>query len=75
MNFEFSESVSEAASRMYRQDKQALYIYEESARLGDGHYQIGTGELSDGNDEEVWYLPHHSLVHRQKPDKVRVERR
>ena len=40
MNFEFSESVSEAVSTMYRQDKQALYIYEESARLGDGHYQI-----------------------------------
>ena len=35
-----SESVSEAVSRMYRQDKQALYIYEESACLGDGHYQI-----------------------------------
>ena len=40
MNFEFSESVSEAVSTMFRQDKQALYIYEESARLGDGHYQI-----------------------------------
>ena len=40
MNFKFSESVSEAVSTMYRQGKQALYIYEESARLGDGHYQI-----------------------------------
>ena len=25
---------------MYHQNKQALYIYEESSRLGDGHYQI-----------------------------------
>ena len=40
MNFEFSESVSEAVSTMSRQDKQALNIYEESARLVDGHYQI-----------------------------------
>ena len=40
MNFEFVQSVSEAVNTMYRQDKQALYIYEEIARLGDGHYQI-----------------------------------
>ena len=40
MNFEFSESVSEAVSTMSRQDKQALSIYEKSARLVDGHYQI-----------------------------------
>ena len=40
MNFEFSESVSEAVSTMSRQDKQALNIYEDSDRLVDGHYQI-----------------------------------
>ena len=40
MNFELSESVSEAASTMLLQGKQALSIYEESARLVDGHYQI-----------------------------------
>ena len=126
MNFEFNESVSEAVSTMSRQDKQALSIYEESARLDDGHYQIaipwkchppdlpnnkplaehrlnllrkkllkdpelysrysafmtellGKGyakkvleNLRDRNDGKVWYLPHHSVVHPQKPDKVRV---
>ena len=40
MNFEFSESISEAVSAMSRQDKQALSTYEEFARLVDGHYQI-----------------------------------
>ena len=40
MHFEFSESVSEAVSTMSRQDRQALNIYEESARLVGGHYQI-----------------------------------
>ena len=40
INFEFNESVSEAGSTMYRQDKQALNIYDESARLVDGHYHI-----------------------------------
>ena len=40
INFEFNESVSEAVRTMYRQDKQALNIYDESARLVDGHYQI-----------------------------------
>ena len=40
MNFEFSESVWEAASTMSRQEKQALNIYEETARLVDGDCQI-----------------------------------
>ena len=31
---------TEAVSTMSRQDKQALNIYEKSARLVDGHYQI-----------------------------------
>ena len=39
MHFELSGSVSEAVSTMSRRDKQALNIYEESARLVDGHYQ------------------------------------
>ena len=126
MNFEFSESVSEAVSTMSRQDKQALNIYEESARLVDGYCQIAipwkshppdlpnnkplaehrlnltrkkllkdpelysrypafmTDLLDKGyakkvlenlrnrNDGKVWYVPHHSVVHPQKPDKVRV---
>ena len=111
---------------MSRQDKQALNIYEESARLVDGHYQIAIPwkchppdlpnnkplaehrlnllrkkllkdpelysrysafmtdlldngyakkvleNLRDRNNGKVWYLPHHSVVHLQKPDKVRV---
>jgi len=28
--------------------------------------------LRDRNDEKVWYLAHHSVVHPQKPKKVRV---
>ena len=40
MNFEFSESLPEAVNTMSRQGKQALSIYDESARLDDGHYQI-----------------------------------
>ena len=40
MNLEFSESVSEEASTMSRQDKQALATYEASAHLVDGHYEI-----------------------------------
>ena len=28
--------------------------------------------LRDRNDGKVWYLPHHSVVHPQKPDKVQV---
>ena len=28
--------------------------------------------LRDRNDGKVWYLPHLSVVHPQKPDKVRV---
>ena len=126
MNLEFSESVSDTVSTMSRQDKQALNIYEESARLVDGHYQIAIPwkcpppdlpnnkplaehrlnllrkkllkdpelysrysafmtdllekgyakkvpeNLRDRNDGKVWCLPHHSVVHPQKPDKVRV---
>ena len=126
MNFEFSESISEAVSTMSRQDKQALNTYEDSARLVDGHYEIAIPwkchppdlpnnkplaehrlnllrkkllkdpelysrysafmtdlldkgyakkvpeNLRDRNDGKVWYLPHHSVVHPQKPDKVRV---
>ena len=40
MNFEFSVSVPEAVNTMSHQDKQALSIYDEYARLDDGHYQI-----------------------------------
>ena len=126
MNFEFSESVSEAVSTMSRQDKQALNTYKESARLVDGHYQIAIPwkchspdlpnykplaehrlnllqnkflkdpqlysrcsacmtdlldklyakkvpeNLRDRNNGKVWYFPHHSVVHPQKPEKVRV---
>ena len=126
MNFELSESLPEAVNTMSRQDKQALSIYDESARLDDGHYQIAipwkyhhpdlpnnkplvehrlnllrkklvkdpelysrysafmtdlfdkgyakkvAENLRDRNHGKVWYLPHHSLVHPQKPDKVRV---
>ena len=126
MNFEFSESLPEAVNTMSRQDKQALSIYDASARLVDGHYQIAipwkyhhpdlpnnkplaehrlnllrkkllkdpelysrysafmtdlfdkgyakklTENLRDRNHRKIWYLPHHSVVHPQKPDKVRV---
>ena len=126
MNFEFSESLPEAVNTMSRQDKQALSIYDASARLVDGHYQIAipwkyhhpdlpnnkplaehrlnllrkkllkdpelysrysafmtdlfdkgyakkvTENLRDRNHGKIWYLPHHSVVHPQKPDKVRV---
>ena len=40
MKFGLNQSVSKAVSTMCREDKQALNIYEESARLVDGHYQI-----------------------------------
>ena len=106
MNFEFSESVSEEASTMSRQDKQALATYESSAHHVNGHYEIAIPwklrppdlpnsrplaehrlkllrkTLSCSPDihrlcptsliKVTRYLPHHSVVHPQKPDKVRV---
>ena len=40
MNLEFSESVSDPTLALSREDEKALSIYEESARLLDGHYEI-----------------------------------
>ena len=40
MNLEFSESVSDPTFALSRQDEKVLSIYEESARLLDGYYEI-----------------------------------
>ena len=40
MKLEFSESVSDPRRVKSRQDEKALSIYEESARLVNGHYEI-----------------------------------
>ena len=40
MNLEFSESVSDPTFALSRHDEKVLTIYEESARLLDGHYKI-----------------------------------
>ena len=40
MSLEFSESVSDPTLALSRQDEKVLSIYEESARLLDGHYEI-----------------------------------
>ena len=37
MNLAFSESISEAVSKMSHQDKEALSTYKESSHLVDGH--------------------------------------
>ena len=126
MNLEFSESVSDPTFALSRQGEKVLSIYEESARLLDGHYEIAipwklhppglpnnrplaehhlrllgrrlgkdpelysrySAFMSDllvkgyakrvpedrcsRDDGKVWYLPHHSVVHPRKPEKVRV---
>ena len=40
--------------------------------LDKGYAKKVPGNLRDRDDGKVWYLPHHSVVHPQKPDKVRV---
>jgi len=40
--------------------------------LDKGYAKKVPQNLRDRNDGKVWYLPHHSVVHPQKPDKVRV---
>ena len=125
-NQDFNESLADDGKMMSVQDKRALKIFEESAHLVNGHYQIAIlwkqgqpcmpnnrrlaeqrlghlkrrlildpalkqryanfiDDLLDKgyacrvpdqqlscNDETVWYLPHHNVVHVKKPDKVRV---
>lgn len=125
-NQDFNESLADDGKMMSVQDKRALEIFEESAQLVNGHYQIAipwkqgqpcmpnnrriaeqrlrhlkrrlVGDpalkqkyanfiddlLDKGyarrvpdqqlscNGGNVWYLPHHNVVHAKKPDKVRV---
>ena len=125
-NQDFNESLADERKMMSVQDKRALKIFEESAHLVNGHYQIAIpckqgqpcmpnnrrlaeqrlghlkrrlildpalkqryanfiddlldkgyarrvpDQLLSCNDENVWYLPHHNVVHAKKPDKVRV---
>ena len=40
--------------------------------LDKGYAKNVPGNLRDRDDGKVWYLPHHSVVHPQKPDKVLV---
>ena len=40
--------------------------------LDKGYAKKVPENLRDRNDGKVWYLPHHSVVHPQKPEKVRM---
>ena len=40
--------------------------------LDKGYAKKVPESLRDRNHGKVWYLPNHSVVHSQKPDKVRV---
>ena len=40
--------------------------------LDKGYAKKVPENLRDRNDGKVWYLPHHSVVHPQKPDEVQV---
>ncbi|XP_068680444.1 uncharacterized protein [Montipora foliosa] len=125
-NLEFSESVSDPTHALSRQDKRVIFIYKESARLLDGHYEIAIPwklhppglpnnrllakhrlkllrkrlikdpelysrysavmsdlldkgyakcvpeDLRNRDDGKVWYLPHHSVVHPKKLERVYV---
>ncbi|XP_070562373.1 uncharacterized protein [Ptychodera flava] len=40
--------------------------------IKQGHARQVSGETHEKNDTLLWYLPHHPVVHPNKPDKVRV---
>ena len=125
-NAEFSESLASSSVAMSGEDRRALAILENSARLIDDHYQIALpwrykppslknnrsvalrslhslerrfqkdpslmenycktikeyiargharkvpDDHIDPDGKPLWYLPHHPVIHEQKPGKVRV---
>ena len=125
-NQEFNDVSSYGKPSMSVEDKQALSVFEDSAQVKEGHYEVKIpwknqeprlpnnrsvaehrlkllqrrfsrnkdlskkysdfiedlflnqyaervpSEELERSDGRVWYLPHHSVIHPQKPDKTRV---
>ena len=125
-NRDFNESIADEQKMMSLEDRRALSVFQGSAQIVDGHYQIAIpwrnpevclpnnrpmaehrlrqlrkrlikdpdmlkkysnfiDDLSikgyarkipedqiNVDSSVIWYLPHHNVIHPQKPDKVRV---
>ena len=125
-NRDFNESIADEQKMMSLEDRRALSVFQESAQIVDGHYQIAIpwrnpevclpnnrpmaehrlrqlrkrlikdpdmlkkysnfiDDLSikgyarkipedqiNVDSSVIWYLPHHNVIHPQRPDKVRV---
>lgn len=73
-NRSLAESRLRLLKRRFTKDSELFQKYKEtiSGYIEKGHaIQLSDDQLRP-QERDVWYLPHHPVVHPQKPDKVRV---
>ena len=59
--------------KLSRQDKfKQQYVKFMSEMMKNGYAEKVPPDQMKGEEERVWYLPHHGVYHPQKPEKLRV---
>ena len=73
-NKNMAEQRCQLLKRRLLKNKDLLANYQTTVGdyIGKGHAERVPDEEINPSNKPVWYLPHHPVVHRLKPDKVRV---